>query len=389
MKSLLVICLCLAVAQSLAKQLPSKSRSRKVVDTPSQYALDRARLPINVAVLEGSTVILQCAVEAPSTSHSIQWIEYAHNPNGAPISDNEFIGAHPEAARYTIIHRDNWEYSLQISPVVIGDGGSYLCQDAQANPASEKRQHTISLTVVAAELNCTSTIRASGVVLDLSYQTNDCTLNYKGGLIPNLTWSGIGPFTQLQVATPTTAWAGMAFNVTRAMDTRAHQCTVHFTGYFLPVDANTADNVPSYTRTHQSRQMFVYWGPTNVTSSPMKIKYDAGDVLTCTADAFPLPTFVWQNLRTNQITNGATVRVDESWRGFNQTMRCEARNTIEGTIYSQNLFIPATYCLLLSPQPPLFLPPPLRPRPSPRVSTSRARGFLPLPPRPRCAFASI
>lgn len=321
----------LLVAVALSKELPRHG-------SPDQRSLDRDRLPQNMVVTEGGEVTIICAVEGPSASHSVEWVEYATNPNGAPISSNEAIGNHPNADRYSIIHSDLYEYSLRISPVIFADGGVYMCRDSQASPL-DKRQHSMQLTVVGADLNCTSTIGQSGVVLDGSYQTNDCVFPYKGGLIPNMTWSGPLPFGQLYLASPTTVWAGMQFNVTRTMDTRVHQSQVTFTGYFLPVAADTADNVPTYTKLYQGRQMFVYWGPTSLQASPVKVKYEVGDVITCTADAFPPATFFWQNLRTNQITSGASVTVDSTWQGFNQSMRCEARNTIEGTVYSNNIFL--------------------------------------------------
>jgi hypothetical protein len=334
MKSLLQLTsLALLLVVALSKELP-----KQLGDTPSLYALDESQLPENMVVVEGNEVTIRCYVQGPSTGHSISWWEYVSNPNGVPISSNEFVGDHPEAARYTIIHDDPFQYSLRISPVVFADGGTYQCRDAQASPPL-KRQHSMELTVVAAAPNCTSTIRESGTVIDGSYQTNDCVLPYKGGLIPNMTWSGPMPFGQLYLSSNTTVWAGMQFNVTRDMDTRVHQMLMHFTGYFLPVDADRADNVPAETLLYQARQMFVYWGPTGMQANPIKTKYEVGDVLTCTADAFPPATFFWQNLRTNQITAGPTVIIDAAWQGFNQSMRCEARNTIEQTVYSQNIFV--------------------------------------------------
>jgi hypothetical protein len=164
-----------------------------------------------------------------------------------------------------------------------------------------------------------------------------------------MSWSGPLPFGQLYVASPNTVWAGMQFNVTRDMDTRAHVLTSHFTGYFLPAAGDSADNVPDYSQIYQGRQMFVYWGPTGLAASPLKQKYEVGDVITCTSDAFPPATYFWQNLRTNQITAGATVRIEEAWQGYNQSMRCEARNTIEGTVYSNNIFIPVDVNVITTP----------------------------------------
>jgi hypothetical protein len=355
MKSLLQLAaLALLFAVALSKELP------KVDDIPSQFALDEDRLPENMVAVEGGEITIRCAVEGPSTQHSIEWIEYAWSPNGGPISSNEFIGNHPQAARYSIIQNDQYDYSLRISPVLMGDGGTYLCQDAQASSAL-KRQHQMQLTVVAATPNCTTTIHDTGIVLDNSYQHNDCVFPYQGGLVPNATWSGVLPFVQLYAVSPNSVWAGMHFNVTRDMDTRNHIFTLHFTGYFLPVDANSADNIPTYTYTHPERQMFVYWGPTSLAAEPQKLKYEVGDILTCSADAFPPAAFFWQNMRTNQITSGPTLVVDSQWQGFNQTMRCEARNTIEGTVYSNNLFIPLDVNIVTTPtttQPPTTTTPP-------------------------------
>lgn len=341
MKSLIAVGLLFLITQSLAKQLPDgdQKSQRKGDDLkPSQQELDLDHLPLNTVAEVGSTVTLTCGVINPSVPHSVQWFEYAYGSNGNLISDNEFVLGHPEAARYRIDTTVPGHYDLVISDVRLLDGGTYMCIDMQTSSAN-KRQHAASLTVVGLEFNCTTTINENGVVLDLSYHTNDCILDYKGTIIPNMTWSGLGPFTQAYVATDHNIWAGMQFTVTRAMNTRAHQANAYFSDYFLPVDANTASNVPIYEKVHIGPQMFVYWGPVSLQASPIKEAYEPGDILTCTADGFPAPTFNWANMRTLEFFEGSTVRVDESWRGFNQTMRCQARNLIEGITYSDNIFI--------------------------------------------------
>jgi len=67
--------------------------------------------------------------------------------------------------------------------------------------------------------------------------------------------------------------------------------------------------------------------------------YEVGDVLTCQADAFPTPSYVWQNLRTTEVFNNQQLIIPANWLGTNQTMRCEARNIIEGAQYTNNYFL--------------------------------------------------
>lgn len=351
MKSLFLLCLLLAISQSLAKQVPAgkQVKQRKSDDLkPVQQELDLAYLPINTVAEVGSEAILTCGVVNSAVSHSVQWYEYAYSPTGGLISDNGFVLGHPQAGRYFIINDVPGHYNLRISDVRLSDGGTYMCIDTQTS-ASNKRQHSAFLTIVEARPNCTTSIKANGVVLDKSYQTNDCLLDYQGGLIPNISWSGISPFDQAYVATTHNVWSGMQFNVTRNMDTRAHVAQTYFTNYFLPVDANTASNVPTYTKTHQGNQMFVYWGPVDIAATPIKEHYEPGDFITCTADAFPNATFNWANMRTLDVIPGPVIRIEEAWRGFNQTLRCEARNEIEGTTYAANLFIAADVPALTTP----------------------------------------
>lgn len=347
-----VAALCVLLALFSGSQSKPPARSD---DGPVKYDLDPDRLPENVAVVENTEVTLNCAVFDHEELHAIQWWEYVYGPLAQPISENILVGQHPERERYTIIHGDDAEYSLRISPVVMADGGLYECRDSRGNPANKQR-HQIMLTVVAVRPNCTTTLPATGVVLEHQYHVNECSLSYKGILIPNITWSGIGPFQQAYVATPTSVWSGMEYSVTRNMDVRSHISDTFFSGYFLPVPNDMAENVPTYSYSHRERQMFVYWGPTDIQVHPTKPYYEVGDILVCTADAFPPPDFSWTNSRTGFIYPGDTIEVEEEWLGHFQTLRCEARNIILDQIYSANIFVPVDV-----PVPTTTTPPPTTP----------------------------
>jgi len=73
--------------------------------------------------------------------------------------------------------------------------------------------------------------------------------------------------------------------------------------------------------------------------APIKPTYDVGDVLTCSADAKPPPTYIWSNLRTQEVfPAGQIFTVTPNLLATEQTMRCHANSMIEGTLYVADVF---------------------------------------------------
>jgi len=107
----------------------------------------------------------------------------------------------------------------------------------------------------------------------------------------------------------------------------------------LPPD--TASNPPTWEHLYRAPQMFVSWGPMNLTATPIKPEYVVGDLITCTADAKPVAAYLWQNMRTLAMVNTNTYTITEDMRGFNDQLRCQAQNIIQGNVFSTNLFINA------------------------------------------------
>jgi len=79
-----------------------------------------------------------------------------------------------------------------------------------------------------------------------------------------------------------------------------------------------------------------------------------GDTLIANSDANPTASHQFQNLRTIEVFNTQTLTIPESWYGFNQTVRCQAQNSIEGVLYTQNVFF-NVYVPLIT-DPPTTLP---------------------------------
>lgn len=329
----------LLVASALAREVP-KTRAN-VDDTPSQLGLDLEHLPLNTAVYPAVTVTLTCWVSPTTPSPRIQWTEFASGANGQLISDGDFIlPAHPNAARYSLDRTDPRQYDLIISDVRLADAGVYSCFDANAG-TGEKQRHAAQLIVIAGQQNCTSTIPSTGDVLEGIYYTTECIIDYAGNIAPHGHWEGPQPFGQAQSDNGNRVWSGMSFYAHRTMTQQYWRNTYNFTDSFLPVPSDTAQNVPIFEQIEDSLRITVYWSPQNMYADPMQDSYQPGDTIECFADAFPTASFEWHNLRTNERFPGSLLTIPLEWQGFDQTLRCQAINTISGAQYSNDLYIPA------------------------------------------------
>ena len=83
-------------------------------------------------------------------------------------------------------------------------------------------------------------------------------------------------------------------------------------------------------------------GPKNLSVVPIKDFYYADDVLSCNADAKPAASFMWQNMQTGDKFNSQTFTIDIGMVGQTWTLRCQATNNIQGTIYSANIAVYVT-----------------------------------------------
>lgn len=91
-------------------------------------------------------------------------------------------------------------------------------------------------------------------------------------------------------------------------------------------------------------------GPEDVAYSPVKSAYEVGEVLTCTADAVPLPTYKWTDMINNVDYNQQTLTLTTAMIG-NAVLRCLVVNIVS----SANIFVNTTvyrtfffvFCFLL------------------------------------------
>jgi hypothetical protein len=294
--------------------------------------------PINYAVYPGETVTFRCSVAQAPPSSRVMWAELISSQGGSTISDNENLLAHPNRDRYYIVHNTPTEFHLQITDVRLEDGGQYVCQDSLAGPPDVFRGFA-SLIVIASPPNCTNTSPPNGNVIEGQEFTIECSTWYQGTYPPTKRWSGPDPFEVYYAPpSPTTVWAGIRYTVNRGMDIQFYECLTNFTDLGeLPAD--TARNPPSWEYLYRAPQMFVSWGPMNMSATPIKPAYDVGDLITCTADAKPGASYQWQNLRSLATYNSNTYTITEDMRGYNDSLRCSAQNIIQGNVYQANLFI--------------------------------------------------
>lgn len=297
-------------------------------------------VPINVAVYLGDNVTLTCAA-VDDDFYRIQWLEFPYT-GGDVISDGVAINpGHPQAARYTILQPTPQTFNLHIRDVQWADAGKYHCEDV-FNGLPTVYRGSAQLIVIEDTPNCTTTLPENGIVLEDQYYTAECSLSYNGNIKPIQTWSGPKPFNNGSSEVPNSMWSGVSWMVNRTMDTGVFECLNNFTNNFIPPETWGSDHVPDWSYTFQTSQMFVYWGPKNMYAEQIKEFYEVGDVITCYADAFPLATYAWLNTRTNEEFHSQGFQVTEDLVGTTQQMRCEARNMIQGFVYSDNIFVNVT-----------------------------------------------
>lgn len=309
---------------------------------------DIFRGPQNDAVLAGNNLTITCQSTVLGLE-LIQFREYQTNPNGAVISSgSSLLPGHPNYFRYALVADVNaGTYALTIIGVVIGDGGRYSCSDANALPTPTT---TFSDVVVfAAQPNCTTTLPTNRIINVGDYYTIECYSTYQTtfGINPLMVWSGVGNFAQASTSTNTTTWAGMAFNVERVMDGRAFTCTTNFTQSGFGSSPDSATNIPTLQFTYSSGLLFVQYGPTNITYAPIQASYEVGQVLTCYADAVPLPSYTWTNLLTLVDYRSQSLTLTPDLVG-GLVLRCQVVNSVS----TANLFTNITVNPITTPTTP-------------------------------------
>lgn len=305
-------------------------------------------VPLNDAVLVGSTVVLRCS--ATTSAARIMWNEFASSAGGVIVSDGKnLVQSHPNVDRYSIVGGPT-DFHLEIRNVQISDGGTYLCQDVESGPPTRWRGYA-ELVVLESDPVCQDFVTVTGVCLEGNSYASECTLNYKGNIVPNMEWVGPGSFVTNGSSTSSFVWAWKRFTAHRDLENEQFNCST----LFLPpaIRPEHADNAPSYSYTYEGPLLKIQWGPggpENVHMTPRKDIYDVGDVLTCSVDTKPPSTYRWTNMNT-LITEpvGATFLITEALAGAEWTMRCNTEVFIEGSAYVQNGFINITVAAITTP----------------------------------------
>lgn len=310
--------------------------------------------PDNDAVYAGSTVTLTCT---PSAGDRVQWYEYATSPAGSMISDNEFLlPGHPNFDRYNLtIDGDTGVYTLWISDTVVEDGGVYECRDENSGTFRKSQ-----LIIIQDIPDCTSTLPSNGIVVVGIHYTIECDWYFGSSdaqLAPYPVWSGQGVFNELTVNNEGHVETGIGFDVQKVMDASYFRMTTNFTSAGFG-GADFATNVPTFTHTYNSMTIFVRYGPEDADYSPKKDAYEVGEVLTCTADAVPLPTYKWTDMIHNVDYHQQTLTLTTAMIG-NAILRCEITNIVSMV----NVFVNTTVFAKTTPPTPTTTPAPTTPPP--------------------------
>jgi hypothetical protein len=297
--------------------------------------------PENDAVVAGpgSIVTLSCGSNYTIGSR-IMWTEFASSEFGAVISDGRgIVGTHPNAARYSVVGNEAMhEFHLQIRDVTFADGGTYLCQDVNGIPPAVFRRFAELVTLETAP-QCTDYATGSGTVIEHSLYSSECHVDYRGHLTPSFQWFGpAGYFMQNGTRPPNAVWSWMYFTAVRDIHGAAFYHDTDFKE--IQVDPGYATNLPTYTHRHTGPILFVAWPPNIINITPIKPFYEVGDVLLCSPDSNPASTVQWQNMRDLSLAPpGPTFTVTADLLGTEQQMRCTANLLIDGSFYTNNVFV--------------------------------------------------
>jgi hypothetical protein len=313
--------------------------------------------PDNDAVYAGSDVELSCT--ASSDDHRVQWIEYVTTEHGSMISDGDYIlPGHPNADRYNItVDLETNTYVLTIADTVVDDGGRYECRDERTYTSM-----TSQLVVIAGEPQCETTLPAGGIVVEGIHYTVEClwTFGASDGIAPYPHWTGPGDFNQINIDNPGSIESGIGFDVQKVMDAKSFRMTTNFTsdGFVDSECTNCATNIPDFYHTYNTMTLFVRYGPQDVSYSPVKSAYEVGEVLTCHADAVPLPTFMWTDMINNVDYHQQTLTTTTAMIG-SAILRCQVTNVVS----SANIFVNTTIFAKTTPPTPTTTPMPTTPPP--------------------------
>ena len=82
---------------------------------------------------------------------------------------------------------------------------------------------------------------------------------------------------------------------------------------------------------------FLQGVPKNLYQAPNEYHYFVGESIICYADANPPANITWQNMQSGEIFYSDTIDITDSLLGNTWTLRCQARNIIQGKVYAANL----------------------------------------------------
>jgi hypothetical protein len=320
----------------------ASSLIRNLLVVASLFAVTFAEVsegPQNLAVVAGNDVTLTCT-GALSENERIQFIEYATNEQGSLISDGaSLLPGHENYFRYALdADVTAGTYALTIRSTVVADGGLYACRDINSLPYPSYGYS--QLVVIEATPNCTTTLPSNRIVTVGDYYTAECVVRYQAseGISPLLTWTGYGDYQTAVLDQDGSSWSGVSFNVQTEMDGRPFQCKTNFTSAGFGGGDEWASNVPTYQYTYSTGLLFVQYGPINLYYTPVQDSYEIGQVLTCYADAVPLPTYKWIDMSTLIEYNSQSLTLTTTMVG-NQVFRCQVVNSVSTADLFANITI--------------------------------------------------
>jgi len=300
------------------------------------------KTPINSAVVSGESFRFECASD---TTLIIWYFQSYEDQSVLTVYHGQVLNPIFEGI-LEIELKTGGQCDLIVLNSAFSQTGIYRCKESIGFDPHQ----TAALIVLESEPVCSTNISGSSVMIG-DVIGMSCRVSYTPNLSPALmTWTDPQclPLTATEYTTEGYLESNITVIATEPPTVDQYRCRTYFD--LPPTDSLlTAKNAPEYEYNFTSSVLAVNYCPSTIQITVPSGELRVSDVLYCSADGYPSPTYTWTHVETGQQTTGSTHTINRA--GIN-TFICTATLTIPDQqactlSTSTNVSVIASSCLEL------------------------------------------